>query len=130
MFIQHFGAPYSKVSLVGSIILGIGYGLGPISSFLVSKFGSRVVCMGGGLMTMAGVGFSVLSPNLSVMFVLYGVMSGAGIGLMFLPTGISCNYYFKKKRAIANGNAPGQGSFFGLSALSRFLRFFSPKQDW
>ena len=92
------------MSLVGSVILGIGYGLGPISSLLVSKFGSRMVCMGGGLVTMAGVGLSVLSPNLSVMFALYGVTSGVGIGLMFLPTGIFCSYYFKKKRAIANGN--------------------------
>ena len=59
--------------------------------------------MAGGLLAIAGVGSSVLSPNLTVMFIVYGVVSGIGIGLMFLPTGISCNYYFKKKRAIANG---------------------------
>ena len=40
---------------------------------------------------------------MSSMIALYGFMAGSGLGLMYVPTIISVNYYFDKKRSIANG---------------------------
>ena len=57
---------------------------------------------------------SALSPNLATMFILYGIVGGIGCGLMFLPTGTTCNYWFKKRRAIANGKYYHKSLFCGL----------------
>ena len=46
---------------------------------------------------------SLLATNVSSMIALYGFMAGSGLGLMYVPTIISVNYYFDKKRSIANG---------------------------
>ena len=55
---------------------------------------------------VCGTGFalsSLLATNVSSMIALYGFMAGSGLGLMYVPTIISVNYYFDKKRSIANG---------------------------
>ena len=82
--------------------------LGPLTSSLINRFGSRIVCIAGGLLTGAGFALSLLSQNVSHMIALYGFMAGSGLGLMYVPTIISVNYYFDKKRSIANGIKPIQ----------------------
>ena len=55
---------------------------------------------------VCGTGFalsSLLATNVTSMIALYGFMAGSGLGLMYVPTIISVNYYFDKKRSIANG---------------------------
>ena len=101
--LQYFEAPYSSVALIGSLINTIAFGMGPVSSLLVNKFGARPVCIVGGLLCIIGFSSSVLSPNIGTMIGLYGLVAGLGLGLMYVPTIISCNYYFDKKRALANG---------------------------
>ena len=74
---------------------------------------------------------SALSPNLATMFILYGIVGGIGCGLMFLPTGTTCNYWFKKRRAIANGKYYHKSLFCGLRLTQDIHRldklFF---RDW
>ena len=65
---------------------------------------------------------SALSPNLATMFILYGIVGGIGCGLMFLPTGTTCNYWFKKRRAIANGKYYHKSRFCGLRLIQNIHR--------
>ena len=81
----------------------MAFALGPLSSTLVNRFGARVVCMAGGLLCGTGFALSQLAKNVPMMIALYGFVAGSGLGLMYVPTIISVNYYFDKKRSIANG---------------------------
>ena len=108
------------MSIIGSVINGLGYSLGPVSSLLVNKFGGRAVCIVGGLFSIAGPALSTVAPNIAVMFSMYGVLTGIGIGLMFVPTVISCNYYFDKKRALANGEQPAKSNNYVSAEKSKY----------
>ena len=57
----------------------------------------------GGLIATIGVFSSLLSPNIYVLMATYGVVGGIGLSLVYIPTVISCSYYFKKNRALATG---------------------------
>ena len=80
--------------------------------------------MFGGL--LCGTGFAlttVLATNLTTMIILYGFVAGSGLGLMYVPTIISVNYYFDKKRSIANGESTTQFWLFNSrQAVLELLR--------
>ena len=54
---------------------------------------------------------------------LFGVVAGAGLGLMYVPAVVSVGYYFDKYRALATGvvcAGSGAGTFI-LAPLASFL---------
>ena len=55
MYFQYFNAPFSQVSIIGSVTGTMAFAWGPLSSFLVNRFGSRPVCIAGGLMCGTGM---------------------------------------------------------------------------
>jgi len=127
---EYFNAPFSQVSIIGSVTGTMAFAWGPLSSFLVNRFGSRPVCIAGGL--MCGTGFalsSLLATNVSSMIALYGFMAGSGLGLMYVPTIISVNYYFDKKRSIANGLSLS-GSCVGGLVLAPALNVVVQTYGW
>ena len=62
MYFQYFNAPFSQVSIIGSVTGTMAFAWGPLSSFLVNRFGSRPVCIAGGL--MCGTGMVSILPFL------------------------------------------------------------------
>ena len=64
---------------------------------------------------------SLLATNVSSMIALYGFMAGSGLGLMYVPTIISVNYYFDKKRSIANGEEYNNTESLLLKGLGKDL---------
>ena len=63
----------------------------------------------------------MLATNVSSMIALYGFMAGSGLGLMYVPTIISVNYYFDKKRSIANGEEYNNTESLLLKGLGKDL---------
>ena len=49
---------------------------------------------------------SELWPPLSVpvLMLLYSIVAGTGLGLMYVPAVVAVGYYFDKRRAFATGN--------------------------
>ena len=61
-----------------------------------------------------GLAISALTPNIAVLYVTIGVMTGVGFGFIYLPAIVSVSVYFEKKRAFATGIAvcgSGLGTF-------------------
>ena len=66
------------------------------------------------MLSWASFSLSVLSPNIPVMMLTYGLLGGLGLGLIYLPAIVSVSIYFEKKRAFATGIAvcgSGLGTF-------------------
>jgi MFS family permease len=49
------------------------------------------------------IGASVFSPNIYIMWLLFGFIGGIGLGLLYLPSIVMVGFYFEEKRAIATG---------------------------
>ena len=95
---------------------------GPIVGGLVNRFGCRPVCIAGQLLrdrpgpsilsffspgsiiTSVAFSLSIFSVNVPMLMLLYGVLGGFGLGLIYLPAVCAVGYYFEKKRALATGN--------------------------
>ena len=61
------------------------------------------VCVVGGLIGTVGMVISIFSSSISMMIISFGIVTGIGASLCYIPTLIMCNYWFKKRRAFANG---------------------------
>ena len=76
---------------------------GPITGVLINKFGLRSVCISGSIVLAIGLALSPLSPNIPILMLTQGLIGGFGASMIYLPASIATNYYFEKRRSLANG---------------------------
>jgi len=110
----HYGVGKGVMSMVGSVLAGVILLVGPIAATLVTKFGTRIVCMSGAVIAAVAVFVSTYSPNVPVLMLLYGVIGGLGLGFMYVPSVVAVGYWFEKRRALVSGIAvcgTGVGTF-------------------
>jgi hypothetical protein len=53
---------------------------GPIVGGIVNKYGIRVSCIAGAILSCIGFVLSTFSPNVPVLMLTYGVIGGFGLG--------------------------------------------------
>ena len=122
---NHFNCTEASVSLVISLACGfyllsgkyiylrwfkihyknflLYFNVAPIASALCNKWGCRPIGIIGSIIAAASVSASIFSPNIKIMWLLFGFIGGIGMGLVYLPSIIMVGYYFEEKRAIATG---------------------------
>lgn len=61
--------------------------------------------MSGGIVAAMALVAAVHAPTYGTFLLLYGVIGGFGLGLIYMPSIIAVGYYFERKRAIATGLA-------------------------
>jgi len=113
----------ATMSAVGSVLSGTIQLVGPFVALLVNVFGTRIVCIAGAVVSALGFFLATFSPNVFVLMLLFGVLAGTGLGLMYVPAVVAVGYYFDKRRALATGIAvcgSGAGTFV-LAPLASFL---------
>ncbi|GFU45314.1 monocarboxylate transporter 12 [Nephila pilipes] len=122
-FLKYYGESKGTTAWVASIMVGTTYCIGPIASGLTNKYGCRAVTIAGSILAAAGLMLSTLAPNVLTLFFTIGILTGAGLGLMYLPSIVSVTCYFEKQRAFATGVAvcgSGMGTF-ALAPLTEYL---------
>jgi MFS family permease len=77
--------------------------IAPVASALCNKWGCRIIGVIGSAIATIAIAASVYSPNIYVMWILFGFIGGIGLGFVYLPSIIMVGYYFEDKRAIATG---------------------------
>jgi len=77
--------------------------LAPVASALCNKWGCRKIGILGSVISTVAVATSIFSPNIYIMWMLFGLIGGIGMGLVYLPSIVMVGYYFEEKRAIATG---------------------------
>ena len=102
---EYFKEGVFIMSLIGSVLSTIGFAVAPIAAILMNKLSLRTVYILGSVWFSLSVLASSFSTSPYVLLITYGVIAGIGSGLQQLPATIGCNYYFEKKRALANGIA-------------------------
>uniref|UniRef100_A0AAV2M028 Major facilitator superfamily (MFS) profile domain-containing protein n=1 Tax=Knipowitschia caucasica TaxID=637954 RepID=A0AAV2M028_KNICA len=120
---EYFGASYSEIAWVSSVMLASMYAAGPISSVLVNRYGSRPVVMAGGLLVSAGMILASFGTSIIHLYLCVGVIGGFGLAFNLQPALTIIGTYFQAKRPLANGLAM-TGSpvvLFTLAPLNQYL---------
>ncbi|XP_054833335.1 monocarboxylate transporter 2-like isoform X1 [Eublepharis macularius] len=118
-----FGTSYSEIAWVSSIMLAATYGGGPISSVLVSRFGSRPVVIFGGLLCGIGMVSAAFCTSIFQLYICAGLITGLGLAFNLQPSVIIIGKYFLKRRPLANGLAMAGSPvmLFILAPLNQLL---------
>lgn len=98
-----FQVTTSSISLVASIIEGMYYVAGPLASIVANRVGLRLTSIIGSVITSVALFCSTYSTSVNILILSYSVLGGIGLGFIYLPASVACNYYFEKRRGFATG---------------------------
>ncbi|KAJ1163442.1 hypothetical protein NDU88_003900 [Pleurodeles waltl] len=115
--------PLPLISLSGDL------GIGPISSILVNKHGSRPVMIVGGILCSIGMIGASFCNSVIQLYICIGVIGGFGLAFNLQPALTIIGKYFFKKRPIANGMAMAGSPVF-LSTLAPLNQFLFNMFGW
>ncbi|KAL3977462.1 serine/threonine-protein phosphatase 6 regulatory ankyrin repeat subunit A [Sarotherodon galilaeus] len=124
-----FGASYSQIAWISSIMLAVMYAAGPISSILVNTYGCRPIVMMGGCLCALGMISASFCTNVLQLYICMGVVTGLGLAFNLQPALTMIGKYFYKKRPIANGLAMAGSPVF-LSTLAPLNQYLYNQFGW
>ena len=123
VYLSHYTAPGStyfpgttttQYTFVGGISVCIALVVSPIASLLSHLFGHRVPMYLGCIVEGAGFIGASFSTKYYQLFITQGLLFGIGLGLLFAPSVQIPAYWFKKRRALANGICAGGSGLGGI----------------
>ena len=126
---EYYEVDYATMAGVGSVLSGTIQLVGPFVALLTNLLGTRIVCIIGAAVSSAGFFLATYSPNVLVLLLLFGVVAGTGLGLMYVPAVVVVGHYFDKRRALATGFAVC-GSGAGTFVLAPLASFLLTKLEW
>lgn len=122
-WLQEFEGGKGVTSWITSVLVFFTIGGGPLSSIIVKKTSLRIASMIGAGIAAFGCIISIFAPNVIFLCISFGVVTGIGFGIMYLPAIVAVTYYFEKRRSFATGLAvcgSGVGTFT-FSPLCTYL---------
>ena len=120
---QHFQVGRGEAALSSSIMIFLIFAIGPLVAALTTKYGHRAVTLLGvavssfGLLTAAVYIHLINVPNIVVLYLTVGLLTGLGFGLMYLPAWDIIELYFDRRLGLATGLAAA-GSGLGQLVFS------------
>lgn len=113
-FTRDFHATRAEVSLVFGLSGLLYFVLGAFGGMLADRYGPRIVTSAGMLCIAAALGLGSLATSMAQLTLIYGVLLGVGIALVYTPA-IGCvQPWFTRRRGLAAGIASagiGAGTF-------------------
>ncbi|CAH1388942.1 unnamed protein product [Nezara viridula] len=126
---DYFSASKTATAWIGSLFLSVPLLAGPFSSALVDRFGCRWMTIIGGLMGALGFALSAFLESLPLIYVTFGLISGLGLGLIYVTAVVSIAYWFDKKRTLATSlGAAGTG--IGTFIYAPFTDYLLTEYGW
>ncbi|XP_044022119.1 monocarboxylate transporter 2-like [Siniperca chuatsi] len=126
---EDLGASYSEIAWISSIMLAVMYAGGPVSSVLVSRFGSRPIVILGGLMCGVSMVTASFESSITYLYFCIGIIGGCGLSLNLNASLTIISKYFLAKRPLANGLAMAGSPVF-LCFLAPVNQYLLVKFGW
>lgn len=136
LYLQHYlsddifpGADKYDFGIIGGLTFGAGLAFAPLINLMVGKFGYKPVVAVGILIQLAGTLLASFSTELWQIYCTQGLMTGIGLGVLFVPVLIIVPQWFKGgpggKRNLALGlvaSGSGMGGVIYNIGLSKLLK--------
>ncbi|KAL0274281.1 UNVERIFIED_CONTAM: hypothetical protein PYX00_006747 [Menopon gallinae] len=128
-FLNYFQEGKGATAWIASIMVGVTFCSGPISSSFVNKYGCRAVTIAGSILGFICIALSIYAKNVLTLYFTIGIGAGLGFGLIYLPAIVSVTCYFEKYRSLATGIAVC-GSGLGTFIYAPLTEFFVAEYGW
>ncbi|KAH8292909.1 hypothetical protein KR044_008159 [Drosophila immigrans] len=128
-FLTYFNEGKGYTAWIASIMVGVTFSSGPISSSFVNRYGCRTVTIAGALLAAGCIIVSVFAKNVATLIITIGLGTGLGFGLIYLPAIVSVTQYFESKRSLATGIAVC-GSGFGTFVFAPLTEMLIGNYGW
>ncbi|GAU92885.1 hypothetical protein RvY_04907-3 [Ramazzottius varieornatus] len=119
----------AKIGWIPSLLGGLLLATGPLSSYLVERYSCRFVTMIGALVATCGCFISYFAKSVTQLILTYGIITGFGFGLMYLPQTIIVAEWFREKRSTATGVGLS-GSGFGAFVIPPISQYILREYGW
>lgn len=125
----YFNIDTFVLSWIGAVQMFFSYCLGPLTGFLINRFGITPVAIAGSIIATIGHFISGMHGDLITLFVFFGVMTGAGYGLLYMTAIVAITTGFDELRPIAMG-IMACGSGIGASVHSIVYPLIESTVTW
>ncbi len=105
------GVPLSQLQITIAIFSVCMCGLGPIHGYLAQRISSRVFIGIGGLLAGLGWVLSAMATSLPMLYLSYGVITGIGVGMVYVAGSDLAAQWFPDRRGLAVGLVAGSYGF-------------------
>ncbi|GAV08920.1 hypothetical protein RvY_18539 [Ramazzottius varieornatus] len=126
---EYFDKGPTATSLLISMSCALVLAAGAPASILANRFGARTVIMVGGVISAAGFAASAFVTSFELLFVSYGLLTGLGNGLAFVPSFGVLPLYFRKRRNFATAIVTA-GSGLGMILYSMLFEYLISTYSW
>ncbi|XP_034657198.1 monocarboxylate transporter 12 [Drosophila subobscura] len=128
-FTAYFNEGKGYTAWIASIMVGVTFSSGPISSSFVNRYGCRAVTIAGAILAASCIIVSMFAQNVLTLIITIGFGTGLGFGLIYLPAIVSVTQYFDTKRSLATGIAVC-GSGFGTFLFAPLTEYLIGSFGW
>nr|XP_036232034.1 uncharacterized protein LOC106626718 isoform X2 [Bactrocera oleae]XP_036232035.1 uncharacterized protein LOC106626718 isoform X2 [Bactrocera oleae] len=128
-FLTYFNEGSGYTAWIVSIMVGVTYASGPISSSFVNRYGCRAVTIAGAIFASACIVASFFAQNVLTLIFTIGIGTGFGLGLIYLPAIVSVTTWFEARRSLATGIAVC-GSGFGTFVFAPLTEYLIGSFGW
>ncbi|KAL4220661.1 hypothetical protein ACF0H5_021056 [Mactra antiquata] len=129
VFQDVFTEDHFDTSWAGSILLYVTALTSVLFRCVMSKFGSRLCVIMGGVISAAGLALSVFVTSLFQLYLTYGIMTGLGFGLACTPSIMIIEQHFHRHRFQAVSIAVG-GVGAGIIAFPFMIKHLLEYYAW
>ena len=100
-----FQVELSELAFAGSAFMGSSLIFGPVAAGIANSLGLCLTCSIGSFVMMISMLATCFSKGIWTFVVFYGIISGFGASLVIIVASTSCQFFFKKNKALAVGLA-------------------------
>ncbi|XP_061565232.1 monocarboxylate transporter 7 [Cololabis saira] len=126
---EEFKETNSRVSWIVSICVFVMTFFGPLASVMTNRFGFQFVVMTGGLLICSGTIATSFVTSINQIFITYGLVTGLGYCLTFLPTVTILANYFNRRRSLVTAVA-STGESLAMFALAPAFSALKDRIGW
>ncbi|XP_070534501.1 monocarboxylate transporter 13-like isoform X2 [Ptychodera flava] len=128
-FLGAFGKSKAETAWIAGINAIVSVVTSSYGVALSKRFGHRKIVMAGGVLASAGVCTSAFTTQLHQVYITFGVITGIGMGLSYVPCIDVLGLYFDTRFSIACGLAMA-GTGAGQFVLSVVTKALEDKYGW
>ncbi|XP_041358006.1 monocarboxylate transporter 9-like [Gigantopelta aegis] len=129
ILLDYFHESAATIAWAGSLTPASMYAVGPLAGVLTNRFGCRLTILVGGAISSFGLMISFFAPNIYFLYFSFGIVTGIGLGISFVPAVTCVAHYFEKYRNFATGLAVS-GVGVGTFLFPPLITILSHKYTW